>query len=43
MALPLFNPFDPQYLADPHAFFARLRETVPCNGPRCPTGRRCGC
>jgi cytochrome P450 len=25
----LFNPFDPCYIADPHAFFARLRKTAP--------------
>jgi cytochrome P450 len=25
----LFDPFDPQYVADPHAFFARLRATAP--------------
>jgi cytochrome P450 len=25
----LFNPFDPEYIADPHAFYARLRKTGP--------------
>ena len=25
----LFDLFDPQYIADPHAFYARLRKTAP--------------
>jgi cytochrome P450 len=25
----LFDPFDPNYIADPHAFYARLRKTAP--------------
>jgi hypothetical protein len=25
----LFNPFDPQYIADPQAYFARMRNSGP--------------
>lgn len=39
MALPLFNPFDPQYVADPHAYYARLRETAPVQRSVLPDGQ----
>ena len=40
MTLPtLFNPYDPQYIADPHAFFARLRETAPVQRATLPDGQ----
>ena len=39
MALPLFNPFDPQYVADPHSYFARLRETTPVHRAALPDGQ----
>jgi cytochrome P450 len=39
MALPLFNPFDPQYVADPHAYYARLRETAPVQRAVLPDGQ----
>ena len=40
MTLPtLFNPFDPQYIADPHAFYARLRGTGPVQRATLPDGR----
>jgi cytochrome P450 len=35
----LFNPFDPQYVADPHAFYARLRETSPVQRATLPDGQ----
>jgi cytochrome P450 len=35
----LFNPFDPQYIADPHAFHARLRETTPVQRATLPDGQ----
>jgi cytochrome P450 len=35
----LFNPYDPKYLADPHAFFARLRETAPVQRATLPDGQ----
>jgi cytochrome P450 len=34
-----FNPFDPQYIADPHAFYARLRETAPVQRATLPDGQ----
>ena len=40
MTLPItFNPFDPQYIADPHAFYARLRETAPVQRATLPDGQ----
>src|SRR5262245_44107254 len=40
MALPIvFNPFDPQYIAGPHAFYARLRETAPVQRATLPDGQ----
>jgi cytochrome P450 len=40
VALPtLFNPFDPQYVADPHAFYARLRQTAPVQRATLPDGQ----
>ena len=35
----LFNPYEPQYIADPHAFFARLREVAPVQRARLPDGQ----
>lgn len=39
MVLPQFNPFDPQYIADPHAYYARLRETAPVQPAALPDGQ----
>ena len=40
MTLPTpFNPYDPQYVADPHAFFARLREAAPVQRATLPDGQ----
>lgn len=39
MSLPLFNPFDPRYVADPHAYYARLRETAPVQRSALPDGQ----
>jgi cytochrome P450 len=35
----LFNPFDPQYIADPHAYFARTRNSGPVQRATLPDGR----
>jgi cytochrome P450 len=35
----LFNPFDPQFAANPHAFYARLRETAPVRYATLPDGQ----
>jgi cytochrome P450 len=35
----LFNPFDPEYVADPHAFDTRLRETAPVQRATLPDGQ----
>jgi cytochrome P450 len=35
----LFNPYDPQYIADPHAFYARLRGTAPVQRATLPDGQ----
>ena len=35
----LFNPFDPAYVANPHAFYARLRETAPVQQATLPDGQ----
>jgi cytochrome P450 len=35
----LFNPFDPQYIADPHAYFARMRNSGPVQRATLPDGR----
>jgi cytochrome P450 len=35
----LFNPYDPQYIADPHTFFARLREAAPVQRATLPYGQ----
>jgi cytochrome P450 len=35
----LFNPFDPQYIADPHAYYARLRKTAPVQRATLPDGQ----
>ncbi|MBX9582054.1 MAG: cytochrome P450 [Gemmataceae bacterium] len=39
MALPLFDPFDPRYVADPHAYYARLREAAPVQRAAMPDGQ----
>ena len=35
----LFNPFDPQFIANPHAFYAWLRETAPIQHATLPNGQ----
>ena len=35
----LFNPHDPQYVAAPHAFYARLRQSAPVSRATLPDGR----
>lgn len=39
MTLPLFNPYAPEYVADPHAFFAGLRGSGPVHRFAMPDGR----
>ncbi|MBP3960953.1 cytochrome P450 [Gemmata sp. G18] len=39
MSLPLFNPFDPRYVADPHTYYARLRQTAPVQRAVLPDGQ----
>jgi cytochrome P450 len=39
MVLPQFNPFDPQFIANPHAFYARVRETARVQPASLPDGQ----